>query len=651
MFSNSGSNDKQSIVKKQRRKNKKSRFHKNAQGFGKKGIYGRGTKIDEEQFFYFFNILDTMKGGFENVEEKVTMANNVLAQTEDQEVRLASNQVVSRVLESLLGFVEPDRLESYFQAFADNFRPICSDSFASHVLQKLIEIAFLRSADGQGVNVSEQPANKKPKLSNEQFSDEPYNRNNLFPEDHKRSCSCFVLKASKFLLNNLEDFAWDSCANHIIRTCILSLAGIYRPKEVFSKTKAGGASDHKIYSGVPTEWRETCIEFAQRLKMWPQFLDFPYDEHCSALIGTICIALKVADKRMLLRFGKQLLMDAFLRFETQEDNNESEDTELLNEVFDEKEHEVEIKDIGKMPKVFQHQSSVVLLETLLTVAGPKLRSQIYSILFAGRISILAQNPLTNFSVQKLLNHIAEKENFESIFQELKEDIENLLKIGHTGVVKALTSACLRLQIKQAQMINALQIALHVPSGASVSKEKTKFFFPCLVKLKPYEIVKDDRSLFVHLHGSMIIQDLLQFNKPIFIVNCIIETPVEQLVAIFSTPNGSYIADAFFHSKFIGEKSREKLVRILEGSYVDLAVSKSGSRVLEICFAKAQDNQKIVIVKELAEKANMVKGSQFGQVVYSKLRVDTYRISVNQWKNGLHQNESKAQQLFKDLINK
>uniref|UniRef100_A0A1B0G1H5 Nucleolar protein 9 n=1 Tax=Glossina morsitans morsitans TaxID=37546 RepID=A0A1B0G1H5_GLOMM len=648
MFSGSVNSGKKSFPTRQKRKNKNTRFRRNAHGFAKKGIFGRGTQIDEEQFSYFVNILDAMKSGFESVEDKVTMANNVLAQTKDQEVRLSSNQIVCKVLESLLGFVEAERLESYFQAFAENFRPLCSDSFASHILQKLVEIAFLRFIDGESPDVSDHSANKKSKLDSEQFTDEFYNRNNTFSEDHKRNCANFVLKTSKFLLNNLEDFVWDSCANHIMRTCVLSLAGIYEPKKAFSQSKMVDIDNRKIYSGMPSEWHETCKEFAERLQMWPQFPDLPYQEHSSALIGTICIALKVLDKKMLKLFGKQLLLEAFLKHE-KEDKDESKDAELSNAVYGETDQEGTPKDLSKAPKVFQHQSSVRLLETLLVVAGPILRSQIYNTLFAGRVHILAEKSLTNFSVQKLLQCIKEKEDFESVFEELKESIENLLKIGHTGVVKALTAACLRLQTKQAQMITALQNALHVHPSTGVANEKSKFFFLCLLKLKPYEIVKDDESSFVHLHGSMIIQNLLQFNKPIFIVNCIIESPPEKLVSCFTTPNGSYIAEAFLQSKFIGEKSREKLIRLLEGFYVELAISKHGSHVLEMCFAKAQDNYKIVIVKELAEKANMVKGSQSGRVVYSKLRVDTYRSSVNQWKNSLQQKQPKAQQLFKNLI--
>lgn len=53
-------------VRKQRRK----RFHDNAKSFGRKGIYGRGSIIADEQYQYFINILDALNKNFESNEEK-----------------------------------------------------------------------------------------------------------------------------------------------------------------------------------------------------------------------------------------------------------------------------------------------------------------------------------------------------------------------------------------------------------------------------------------------------------------------------------------------------------------------------------------------------------------------------------------------------
>lgn len=572
----------------------------------------------------------------------VNMANNVFEQTNDQEIHLASNQIVSKALESLVGFVDDAQLERYFNKFGDNLRPLCSDRFASHVLQKMLEIAFLRGVGKKSLGQEQCDSAKRPKPDAAQVEEE-YNLEADFSEEHREKCRQFVLRISKFMLNNLEDFVWDTCASHIMRTAILCLVGMHVPKIAFEKGGAEIAKHRKLYA-VPDEWQEVMKEFPQRLEMWPQFTDFPYQEHSSALLGVICLALSVADKSMLKHFGKKILTLGLLK-PNDEGDDKKNDTDAKIEIEDDDDMEEgntqpkpeggeeEKKDVEApiMPKVFHHQSSVILLETILGVAGAKLLTQLYAMLFCGRVAYLAQQQETNFSVQRLLQHIKEVSDFETVFAELQPQVEELLKMGYTGVVSALSAACLRLGTKQAQMIAALQSALHVSGG---DKEKSKLFFNCLVKLKPFEVVSSDESGFVHLHGSLIAQHLLQFNKPIFLVNCILDLPATQLAQVFNTPNGSHIVDAFMQSKFIGEKSRERLIRQLDGFYVDLAITRHGSRVLEQCFKASQEAQKLRIAKELFSKANMLKGSPYGRLIYTKYRLDTYKLSPSQWQESL-----------------
>ncbi|XP_037713187.1 nucleolar protein 9 [Drosophila subpulchrella] len=623
-------------AKRKRPKKKGNRFMRNAKGFAKQGIFGRGTHIDDEQFSYFINILDAMKAGFEDVEERVNMANNVFEQTHDQEIHLASNQIVSKALESLVGFVDDVQLERFFSKFGEGLRPLCSDRFASHVLQKMLEIAFLRGVGKSAiVETSDAATPSKQAKPDAAQVEEEYNLKADFSEDHREKCRQFVLRISKFMLNNLEDFVWDNCASHIMRTAILCLVGMHVPKIAFEKGGTEMTKHRKLYT-VPDEWQEVMKDFPQRLEMWPQFTDFPYQEHSSSLLGVICLALSVADKSMLKHFAKKILTIGLLKPNEDDEDKKDEDTKIeIKDEEDEEAKETE-EDTEKkqtdpnLPKVFHHQTSVILLETILSVAGAKLLTQLYAMLFCNRIGYLSKQQGTNFSVQRLLQHIKEVPDFESVFTELQPHVEELLKMGYTGVVSALSAACLRLGTKQAQMIAALQSALHV----SGDKEKSKLFFNCLVKLKPFEVVGSDESGFVHLHGSLIAQHVLQFNKPIFLVNCILDLPATQLAQVFNTPNGSHIVDAFMQSKFIGEKSRERLIRQLDGFYVDLAITRHGSRVFEECFKASQEAQKLRMAKELFSKANMLKGSPHGRIIYTKYRLDTYKLSPSQWQESL-----------------
>jgi len=77
-----------------------------------------------------------------------------------------------------------------------------------------------------------------------------------------------------------------------------------------------------------------------------------------------------------------------------------------------------------------------------------------------------------------------------------------------------------------------------------------------------------------------------------------------------------------------------LIRQLDGFYVDLAITRHGSRVFEECFKASQEAQKLRMAKELFSKANMLKGSPHGRIIYTKYRLDTYKLSPSQWQESL-----------------
>lgn len=333
----------------------------------------------------------------------------------------------------------------------------------------------------------------------------------------------------------------------------------------------------------------------------------------------------------------------------QEENVEEEKPEIDKDLYPENDktsqQSNENERIDKnMPSVFTSEPGIRCLETLIQISGPKLFTQIYAMLFCGRLVKLSTKRLTNFSVQKLLDRVKEKEEFEAIFDELEASIEQLLQIGHTGVVSSLAHACLRLCTRQGPFMKALQSALDCVQP----KEKSDKFAMLILKLKPYDVAMADRSNFIHIHGAIILQAMLQFNKPIKLVQCILDTSNEILTEIFCSPKGSHVIDAFMDSKAVGEKSREKMIRHMHECYLQMAISKHGSWAVEKLFNCASDAQKVRIVKELSEKQNQLNGSPFGRLLNHKFNIDTYRLSPEQWRNSFKK-DSKVDRLFKDIL--
>lgn len=100
------------------------------------------------------------------------------------------------------------------------------------------------------------------------------------------------------------------------------------------------------------------------------------------------------------------------------------------------------------------------------------------------------------------------------------------------------------------------------------EERQKDFVLCVSRLIPYEknIEISNKNLEkekLSLHGTLIVQLVLEFNKPIKVINSVLSMESEDVKKLFSNTMGSHIVDSFVKSNFVGEKSRERLIKKLQ----------------------------------------------------------------------------------------
>ncbi len=108
-------------------------------------------------------------------------------------------------------------------------------------------------------------------------------------------------------------------------------------------------------------------------------------------------------------------------------------------------------------------------------------------------------------------------------------------------------------------------------GCNDGEEKQNKFFLLLIKLLTLDKFEDGTP--VSLHGALLAQEILHFNKPIKLVNSILNTDPVKLAKILSDPRGSHVTDAFMASSTIGEKSRESLIKLLQVNEKKVSVTR------------------------------------------------------------------------------
>ncbi|KAF5281835.1 hypothetical protein FQA39_LY05049 [Lamprigera yunnana] len=565
-----------------KRKRKKN-FLKNAKGYGKKGMYGRGTQLDADTYQYFVRILEVHKEGFPSEEEKSIFINNVFQHTEDQEVNCCCNQVGCRVIQTFLPFASDEYLKRYMEILTTDLRPLCCDPFASHVLQTLLEIACCKSLKDD-INV-----------------------------DFKQFCRTTTLKISKFLLNNMEDYVWDTYGNHIIRTVLKSLACL------------------ETDDIIDDEYKSIIKEYAVRLISWPQFNDLLYSEGTSGLLQVLLKTLEKVDTELLDKYAKKFV-DSFTNITENKSDNKNLDSKLSD--------------------AFTSKPMTMLLESCIEVATPKFYTKIYKKCFATKLLYLSKTKNTNFAVQKLLSHCKDKVEFESMFDELSDHLSEIISAGHTGVILALGQTCKNLVAKQGVFVQSIMKCYNCYEPEANQMD----IVMCLCKNTKQEFLKeckdpDLQNVQLNLHGTLIVQLMLEFNKPIKIVNSILNINATDLKKLFCNRKGNHIADLFVKSKYVGEKSRDKLFKKLQGTYQDLAGDKYGSRSFEAIWNTANLKSKTIIMNELAYKDGTWSNTQFGRIISSKINLQLYKRNKEQWHTFCTKNNSKinAKDLFSDII--
>lgn len=425
------------------------------------------------------------------------------------------------------------------------------------------------------------------------------------------------MKFCKYAINNIEEFIWDTYANHILRTAIECLGGLISAQ---TDSKKKGSPDLSKRLVVKEEYTELLLTTCKRLYKFPQFQEFNHDELTSGLMQSVLYSLKDVDPQLNSSIIKKIITDCFTA-----SNNDD------------------------VSNIFNTECSIRLLEVCLAVSTPEDFDDIYKRYFKNQFGKLLKMISANFCVPKVFDYCHTKESLENIFDEISEHLEHNLSKGHKGIFASVANACLRLHAKQGPFVNTMMNILH----CNEPNDRQTLLVPLVALLKNYEDYQSSKNSNepkpkIQIYGSVTIQAMLKFNKPIKVVNSLLSMSAEELLELFDDPRGSWIMDAFMDSEYVGEKSREKLARNLRGTWGKLAGSTHGSRSLDKIWAWAKPNQRNVIMEDLATVGQLLRSTNAGKVMSAKLNVPLFVRSRKEWMD-TQGKEEKTKALFADII--
>ncbi|XP_075223370.1 nucleolar protein 9 isoform X2 [Lycorma delicatula] len=499
--------------------------------------------------------------------------------------------------------------DRYLTAFSEDLRPICSHQFASHVLEMLLQISSKKVFDLQENSVG---------ITNSHEDDKS--------AVHSTICLNFVLKISRFLLNNLEEYIMDTYANHVTRTAVSCLSGSFEEltneKNANKQKKQYDVYLSSVTKNCPDEFKSLLLQFADLILNSPLFSEYGNNVLMSGLVQSVLLSLHIVGNKKYLKSITVKLLDTI--------------------------YSPDVKGFDVL-KILSNQQAVHLLNAMIVTSTDKIYEKINHRCFSGRLKEMALNRTANYSVQKLIDKCMNTDSFEAIYIELSDNFKEIVVSGCTGVLFSLCKTCRKLQVKESSFIKDIMKIFKCDD--SIDGEKSNFVLQLLMLEQfphPLSCLNESSSFAINLHGCLLVQEMLKFNKPGKVVKSILNMNSLLLVKILCDQKGSHIADAFFSNEMKKEKHRVKFINKLKGSFIELAVSKYGSFTLTGLWKVADTEQKLCIIKELASKQSLLMNSQSGKFIARAVSLETYRHQPKEWEHA-QKHLISTRQLFSDVI--
>lgn len=124
-----------------------------------------------------------------------------------------------------------------------------------------------------------------------------------------------------------------------------------------------------------------------------------------------------------------------------------------------------------------------------------------------------------------------------------------------------------------------------------------------------------------------------------------------LKELLCDPRGCHVTDSFFLSTTVGEKSRDGLIKALQGHLASMACSKHGSRSIDKMWEKGSERGRELIAQELSAKIPLLTSNAFGRFLVQNLSLSTFKRSKEEWRTQIksqEKNKSLAKDFFADL---
>jgi nucleolar protein 9 len=600
---------------------------------GEKEFFGMLADDEQEYFRHADEMLEINQ--FPSPEDRQLFVESVFREAQGKELKLASSQSCSRLMERLIQISTTAQKKRLFEAFAGHFLSLVQHRFASHCCEAL----FLRSA---GV-VTQELAGFVMDTAGAASGEEA--------EKGEASMEGLFLATLDELEGNINYLITDRFASHTLRVLLLVLSG--RPLEdasiktlIKSKNKekitvAGSAEADQANQGL----RAVPGSFALAVRKIIQ----------DSVSGLHATSLRVLARHPIGNPTLQLLLELDLTLTKQDSGKSKPDPEASSP----DQPTLLFLLLPGAPKSLSDDSSEAsefingmiydqigsrLVETLITHAPGKIFKALNQNIFLPRIEGYVRNDVSSYASIRVLNRLG-KDDLITAVDKIVPTMPQLVAKERYNVIRTLFERCAARDIKDG--IKKLNKGLKEGCGPEPADLITT-----LCGLKDEEKKKKDvaqltkNAFAIQSHGAQLLTTLLSIPGPTKGVQerllalspellVRLATTSMPTVTVLTTALATPSANPAFHKTIVGS---------LLPHVADLATSQFGHNLINAIVevpSKGKErsvpfHMKEAIMAKLGEHERDLRESWMGRSVWRSWKGDMWKTRRSDWKYWMRQ---------------
>ncbi|KAI9654692.1 MAG: Nucleolar protein 9 [Alyxoria varia] len=609
-------------------------------------FYGLLNEDEQEYFKRADDMLEVNQ--FANPDERSLFIDNVHKEATGKELKLASSQSCSKLLERLILCSNPQQLKRIFQNFSGQFLHLSQHRFASHCCETL----FIRAAP-----VVTQELLEDSDARTEDDDDETTTMQNMF------------LYTLDELEGKMDVLMTHPFASHTLRVLLIVLSGqaldsnshrsLLRSKRQ-EKYEPSGLDKSR---GLTLESRHVPDAFLSAVSKMTTDMLYGLDTHYTRALATHATGSPVLQLLLqleLTHFGKQRVKEpGSILHRLIPDDPLAEGTEsfsFLNSLTFDK--------VGSR-----------LLETIIQHSPARTFKPIYRQLFANSLGQYSRNDIASYVVCRVLERLSPEDLSRAMHAQIIPEIPILVERCRTNVIRTLIERCAVRNVDTMALAEALESAYSEDNGNTlslskmlgISKGEARFesVSTMTTSTPPYGEPEEEHSQHQSTESrklsgqsqrpmssenaektsqrptpqvtlsSLLAQTMVSTPGPLseLILTALTALTSLQLLEIATTTPLSPLLQTALTSPTSSITIRRKLITRLYGHIASLSLNSSGSHVVDAVEIGTRTGLAFVrerVAEELAESESQLRESRTGRKVWRNWRMDLYCRWREEW---------------------